>query len=60
MLILETTIFNGCACVYPCCCVMCVESAVLLPYHQPQRADLSVFLARTKHKQQLLTNSSRW
>lgn len=34
-------------------------SAVRLPYHQPEKKDLSVFLARTELKQQKFVGSSR-
>jgi len=40
-------------------CVVVPGSAVRLPYHQPEKKDLSVFLARTELKQQKFVGASR-
>jgi len=49
-----------------CICMSCTinvllipGSAVRLPYHQPEKKDLSVFLARTELKQQKFVGTSR-
>ena len=39
--------------------LLMLGSAVRLPYHQPEKKDLSVFLARTELKQQKFVGSSR-
>lgn len=39
--------------------MLLLGSAVRLPYHQPEKKDLSVFLARTELKQQKFVGSSR-